>query len=229
MNGAPLFGVLVTCGAWLAALALRERARTPWANPVLVSVAAIILLLWAADIPYDYYAEGGAMITFLLGPAVTAMAVPLYRRRNLLIVHGRAIAVGVSCGGVTGILTAVWISGGLGAGAETVLSLAPKSVTAPIAMEVAAEVGGLPPLAAALVIVTGMAGAVGGPPLLNAMGIRDPVARGLALGVASHGIGTARAYEEGEEVGAVSSVAMALNGAFTAVLLPLLVPWIWPT
>ncbi len=221
----PIFGIVLTLAAWQAANILRQRTSSALANPVLLSAAGIVLLLMAADIPYATYNAGAQYISFLLGPAVVALAVPLYRYRDVLRRHGAALAGSVIAGGLVGIIAAAGMAALLGATGETVRSLAPKSVTTPIAIGIAGETGGLPSLTAAIVILTGMLGAVLGPPFLDALGVRSAFARGLALGTASHGIGTARAFEESEQTGALSSVAMVLNGVLTAAAVPWILPW----
>ncbi|MFP4193255.1 MAG: LrgB family protein [Candidatus Hydrogenedentota bacterium] len=221
----PVFGIVLTLAAWQAANILRQRPGSALANPVLLAAAGIVLLLMAADIPYATYNAGGQYISFLLGPAVVALAVPLYRYGRVLRRHGAALAGSVIAGGLVGIIAAVGMAVVLGATGETVRSMAPKSVTTPIAIGIAGETGGLPSLTAAIVILTGMLGAVLGPPLLDALGVRSAFARGLALGTASHGIGTARAFEESQQTGALSSVAMVLNGILTAAAVPWILPW----
>ncbi|MFO7776396.1 MAG: LrgB family protein [Candidatus Hydrogenedentota bacterium] len=221
----PVFGIVLTLAAWQAANVLRQRTGSALANPVLLAAVGIVLLLMAADIPYAAYNAGGQYISFLLGPAVVALAVPLYRYRRVLRRHGAALAGSVIAGGLVGIISAAGMAVVLGATGETARSMAPKSVTTPIAIGIAGETGGLPSLTAAIVILTGMLGAVFGPPLLNALGVRSAFARGLALGTASHGIGTARAFEESEQTGALSSVAMVLNGLLTAAAVPWILPW----
>jgi len=223
--GTPLFGILLTGLAWVAAVALRRRLRTPLANPVAVSVAAIILVLLASGVPYETYNEGGALVSFFLGPAVVAMAVPLYRRRQALRRHFQPLLAGVLTGSLTGIVTAAGTARLLGATADTVLSLAPKSVTTPIAIAIVENTGGIPSLTAAIVILPGMFGAMIGPEFLRAIRLRDPLVVGLAIGAAAHGIGTARAFEVDEYTGAMSSVGMILNGVVTALLLPYLAPY----
>lgn len=229
MNGLaalPLFGIALTTLAWVAAVALRRRARTSLANPVALSVATIIAVLQFSDISYEAYNAGGRFISFFLGPAVVAMAVPLYRRRDTVRRLLRPLLAGVVVGCVTGILTAALTARLLGATSDTVLSLAPKSVTTPIAIAIVDRTGGIPSLTAAIVILTGMLGAMIGPEFLRRIGVRDPFAVGLAVGVAAHGIGTARAFEEDEYTGTLSSIGMILNGIATAALLPWLAPYL---
>jgi len=219
----PLLAVAVTLAVFAGARALYRRVRFFLLNPVLISVAALIALLKLARLDYDVYMQGGRVLHFFLAPAVVALGLPLYRQLERLRREIVPILVSTSAGSVLGILGAVFPAWLLGASPAVVRSLAPKSVTTPIAVGVAEVLGGLPPLTAAVVIATGILGAVAGPPLLRLLGVSSPVAFGLAMGAASHGIGTARALEHGEPAGAAAGLAIALNGALTAVLAPWLV------
>jgi predicted murein hydrolase (TIGR00659 family) len=221
----PSFGIVLTLVVWLAALGIRRILRTALANPVALSVVVIVAALLLSGVPYDSYNRGANAISFFLGPAVVAMAVPLYRRRDIVRRHALPLAASVLVGCVVGILSASLTARLLGAGTATVLSLAPKSVTTPIAIGIAETTGGVPSLTAAIVIVTGMLGAMVGPEFLRRIGIRGALAVGLAVGTAAHGIGTARAFEESELTGAMSSLGMILNGLATAVVLPYIVPY----
>ncbi|MBB4286218.1 LrgB family protein [Roseospira goensis] len=219
----PLFGLTLTLIAYLAADRLyRALGLHPLANPVLWAVVALAGVLWATGIPYDRYFEGAQFIHVLLGPATVALAVPLYRALETLRRSARAVAVALPATVLVASLGAIALGLLFGASDSTVASLAPKAVTTPIAMGISERIGGLPSLTAVLVILTGILGGVLGPPLLSALRVRDPRARGLALGAAAHGIGTARAFHEGAETGAHASLAMGLAGVLTAVLLPLL-------
>ena len=157
----------------------------------------------------------------MLGPAVVLLAVPLFRQRAALRSSARLIAVGLAVGSPVGILSAVGIAWALGATSQTVLSLAPKSVTAGIAVGISEQIGGLQTLTIVLVIMTGITGAVLGPIMARLARIEDPRIVGLAMGIASHGIGTARALQINETAGAFAGLAMGLNGVLTAILLPL--------
>jgi predicted murein hydrolase (TIGR00659 family) len=220
------FGLILTLSAWYFAQRLRKRTRLALLNPVAVAVALIILALYATDVSYDTYNTGGSLISFFLGPSVVAMAVPLYRRRDTVRQHLRPILASVLAGCLTGIATAAGTAVLLHASAQTVQSLAPKSVTTPIAIAIVEKTGGIPSLTAGIVILTGMLGAMFGPQFLRLLRLRDPLAMGLALGAAAHGIGTAQAFELNEETGAMSSIAMLLNGLLTALLLPYLTPYL---
>ena len=220
----PLLGLTITLAAYLAGQWLfRKGGRAPLLNPVLTAVVALIVLLKATATDYQTYFQGAQFVHFLLGPATVALAVPLYRQVHALRRSFVALMVALVIGSVTAALSAMVIAAHLGAGRQIVFSLAPKSVTAPIAMGIAEQIGGLPSLTAALVILTGITGAVFGTLILDRLGVKDPRARGLALGTASHGIGTARALQESETAGAFSGLAMGLNGVVTALLVPVLV------
>jgi predicted murein hydrolase (TIGR00659 family) len=219
----PLFGVGVTLGAYQLALAAYEKTRWFFLQPVLVSMLAVIGVLLACGLSYDEYKESAKALTIFLGPATVALAVPLFlnlkRIRQLLwptlltLLIGGVVATGM------GVLLAWWF----GADHMMLMSMAPKSVTSPIAMLVADQIGGIAALAAVFVLITGVIGAILGPELLRRIGVHHPAAQGLALGMTAHAVGTSRALQEGEECGAFAALAMSLMGVGTAVALPLAV------
>jgi predicted murein hydrolase (TIGR00659 family) len=220
----PLLWLTVTLGAYLAATAVsRHFGKPPALNPTLLSIAAIVAILVATGTPYRRYFEGAQFVHFLLGPAVVALAVPLHRhtaliRRSALAVVG-ALAVGTSSAILSGALTVR----ALGGGRELWVSMAPKSATAPIAMAIAERLGGIPPLTAVLTIATGILGAVLGSTICRVVRVRDWPSRGFAMGLTSHGIATARAFQEHEIAGTFAALAMALNGIATALSAPVLI------
>lgn len=221
LTQSPLAGLAITLLAYRAALALYERARFhPLVNPVAISITIVVIALLLTGTAYQTYFEGAKLVHFLLGPATVALAIPLYQqveklRRNWFALLGATLA-----GASVGIASAMGTAWLLGASHETIMSLAPKAVTTPIAMGVAEQIGGLPSLTAALVIVTGILGAVTARGILNLMRIDDVSVRGFALGAAAHGIGTARAFQVSGEMGAFAGLAMGMTGALTALLLP---------
>ncbi|WP_328593071.1 LrgB family protein [Siccirubricoccus phaeus] len=194
----------------------------PSGQPVLFAVVLLAGGLLAAGIDYRAYFEGAQFVHFLLGPATVALAVPLHRQWGLVRRTAGAAAASVLLGGLFAAATGVLIALGLGAAPEVVASLAARSVTTPVAMGIAERIGGLPSLTAALVIASGITGAALGPLVLNVARVRDMRARGLALGTASHGLGTARAISVDATAGAFSGLAMGLNALASALLLPLL-------
>ena len=223
LSETPLLWLTATLIAFAVGDAISARLlRHPLANPVVIAAGLLILLLSATGTGYRAYFEGAQFVHFLLGPATVALGLPLWRnraavRRNLLPMCAALIA-----GSITAIATAMLIAWCFGAPREILASLAAKSVTAPIAMALTESIGGIPALAAVLVVLTGILGSVIVTPLMNALGITDYAARGFAVGVASHGIGTARAFQVSEEAGTFAGIAMGLNGALTALLFLLL-------
>lgn len=191
-------------------------------NPVLLAVAMLVAVLLITGTDYGTFFEGAQFVHFLLGPATVALAIPLYNQLELVKRSLPALLSSLALGSATGALAAVGIAWALGAGPTVIASVAPKSVTVAIAMGVSAEIGGLPSLTAILVLLTGITGAMFGPALLHLLCVRDSRAKGLALGAASHGIGTARAVQIDETAGAFSGIAMGLNGLLTAAMLPLI-------
>ncbi|SNS23077.1 LrgB family protein [Tropicimonas sediminicola] len=223
LSASPLFHLTLTLVAFQAASWLFHKGgRNPLLNPVLGAVILVVVVLKATGTDYATYFEGAQFVHFLLGPATVSLAVPLYRQWHRVRASALAITASLLCGSLTAIASAIGIAWALGGTPEVLASLAPKSVTAPVAMAIAEELGGLPSLTAVLVIVTGIFGAMFGPLLLTLLRVRNWGARGLAMGTASHGIGTARALQVNETAGAFSGLAMGLNALATALLLPIL-------
>lgn len=223
LSASPLLFLTLTLAAFQAGSWLYARSgHQPLLNPVLTAVILLVALMMFSGTPYETYFEGAQFVHFLLGPATVALAIPLYRQFDRVRRSALALTASLLLGSLTAIATAVGLGWVLGASRETLVSLAPKSVTAPVAMAITEQLGGLPSLTAVLVILTGILGAVLGPFVLNLLKIRDWRARGLALGTASHGIGTARALQVNELAGAFSGLAMGLNALATAILLPIL-------
>ncbi len=216
-------GITLTLVVFYLFSELHSRKRAFYTNPVLLSIIAIALILKGFGIPYESYMESAVILKFLLGPAVVSLAIPVYRGRATIKAYSKEITAGIIVGGTVAILTAFYIAKALGGSGEVLLSIAPKSVTTAIAIGISEKIGGIPALTAVLVITTGLLGNAFAPELLNLFKVKDRIARGLATGVSSHGLGTARIILEDELAGAVSGLAMALNGAFTALILPYLI------
>lgn len=226
LSASPLFGLTMTLIAYGIAYRVYLWGKSnPLLNPVVTAVLLLITLLVLTDTSYQDYFEGGQFVHFLLGPATVALAIPLYRQvgklKALWLPVLVALLVGVTVGGVSAVGIA-WL---LGADAQILLSLAPKSVTAPVAMGIAERIGGIPSLTAVLVVMTGVVGAVFGTKWFDLLRIRDDGVRGIAMGVAAHGIGTARAFQVSAEMGAFAGLAMALSAFTASVILPWLVGW----
>ena len=222
LSASPLAALTLTLVAYQAGFWLYRKAGFhPLVNPVLIAVALIAGLLLVSGTSYRTYFDGAQFVHFLLDPATVALALPLYRQLEKVRRSALAILASLLAGSLTAAVSAVGVAMALDASRETLASLAPKSVTAPVAMGISEALGGLPSLTAVLVILTGILGAAFGPLVLDLMRIRDWRARGFAIGVASHGIGTSRALQVNETAGAFSGLAMGLNAVATAVLLPL--------
>jgi predicted murein hydrolase (TIGR00659 family) len=223
LAASPLLHLTLTLVAYSAGFAIYRRFRfNPLLNPVLLAAGGLVAILLATGTDYHTYFQGAQFVHFLLGPATVALAVPLYRHMERVRRSWLALSASILMGSLTAAASAAAIVWALGGSHYAMVSIAPKSVTAPVAMGIAEQLGGLPSLTAALVILTGIIGAMLGPPLLQVLGIKDQAAQGLAMGVASHGIGTARALQISEAAGAFAGLAMGLNALAASVLLPAL-------
>ncbi|MCK9258495.1 MAG: LrgB family protein [Azoarcus sp.] len=227
LSTTPLLGLTLTLIAYQAAFWIYKRLGFhPLANPVLIAVAMLASVLLLTGTPYSTYFDGAQFVHFLLGPATVALAIPLHAQWPRLKTMAGPLLISLCAGSLTAALSACAIGAALGASRESLMSLAPKSVTTPIAMAVAERLGGLPSLTAVLVIITGILGAVGARYIYRWLHIEDHAVRGFAIGLASHGIGTARAFQVSEQAGAFAALAMGLNGLVTALSLPWILPWI---
>lgn len=225
LTTSPVFGVVVTLAAYQLTVTVAKRLRgRAYANPVLWSVVLILALLLVTDTPPEAYAEGGDLIAFFLGPATVALALPLHRQLARIRAALVPILVSSLFGASAAVLVAMWVTKALAGGPELVASMAPKSATTPVALAVSETAGGIPALTAALVILTGVLGAIAGPGLLTLVRIRSELARGLALGISAHGIGTARALTDSQTAGAFSALAMALSAVITPVVVAVAMP-----
>lgn len=220
----PLLWLTATLAAYLIGeAAFRASGRKPWVNPVLVSVTLISTLLWASGTPYPVYFEGAQFVHFMLGPATVLLAVPLTDNMAKIRTTFLPLAAALVVGSLTAMVSALIIARAFGVSGQTLISIAPKSATAPVAIGIAERIGGSPTLSAALVLMTGIFGAIAVTPLMNALGVRDWRARGFAVGVAAHGVGTARAFQVNETAGAFAGIGMGLNALLTAVIAPFVV------
>ena len=222
LAASPLLGLTATLLAYHFAYTVYQRAKfNPLANPVAISVAILVLILSATGTPYQTYFDGAQFVHFLLGPATVALAIPLYQQLPKLRRNWFALLVGILTGATAAISSAMSIAWLLGASKATILSLAPKSVTTPIAMGISEKIGGLPSLTAVLVIATGILGATLARSILVLLKFTDHSVMGYALGATAHGIGTARGFQVSEEMGAFAGLAMGVSGVLSALLLPL--------
>lgn len=215
----PLFGIMISIGAYEIGLLLYRRYKLPIFNPLLISASLLMVLLSVFKIDIGYYNKGGNLISFFLGPATVILAVPLYRQ----IEHLKSSIIPIMSGIILGCITAVtgtWVLAKLFKLApELSLSLLPKSVTTPIGIELSKQIGGIPSITVAAIIVTGIIGAVLGPLICKVFRITDSVAVGIAIGTSSHALGTTKAVEIGETEGAMSGLAIGVAGLVTVVIL----------
>jgi predicted murein hydrolase (TIGR00659 family) len=227
LSATPLFGLTATLVTYVLAHAMYQRVQqAPWANPVLWSVVVIASVLLVTGTPYPTYFAGAQFIHFLLGPAVVALGWPLWQRRAALRQRWVPLLIASLVGGAAASGSALALALALDMPHDVVLSLAPKSVTAPVAMGIAEKIGGIPALAAVFAVLTGLVGALSGRYLFNAMGLPFTTvgwtARGFALGTAAHGIGAARAMAVNPDAGAYAGLALGLQVVASSLLMPLL-------
>jgi predicted murein hydrolase (TIGR00659 family) len=223
LSATPLFGLTATLVTYVLAQALYQRVgHAPWANPVLWTVLMLAVLLTLSRTPYPTYFSGAQFIHFLLGPAVVALAWPLWQRRTELRSRAVAVLAAALAGGAAAAGSAVGLGWALGLPPQVLGSLAPKSVNAPVAMGIAEQLGGIPALAAAFAVLTGLVGAISAKYLFDLLRIAEPEVRGFALGTASHGLGAARAMQVHADAGAYAGLALGVQVVLAALLMPLL-------
>jgi predicted murein hydrolase (TIGR00659 family) len=216
----PLFGIAVTVIAYVIGTGAHKRWN--WAHGLVVTCGMLVALILVARragwFTYEDYRKGGDVVAFFLGPATVALGVPMYKRAREIRAHLWAVVLSVVAGSATGIASSVLMVKGVGGSRAVVLSMAPKSVTTPISMEVSRMLGGVPELTAVLTVLAGLIGSVVGPWVLRRVGVKNDLAVGAAMGMSSHGIGTARMIRESELAGGVSGLSMALSGIITSVM-----------
>ena len=213
-----VFLIAITFVSFIGAQLLQRKLGLKLLNPILVSMIVLIIFLRTAGIEYDTYKEGGKFIEFWLKPAVVALGLPLYKQLSAIRKQILPLLISEMAGCVAGIVSVVVMAKFLGASHEVIMSLAPKAVTTPIAMEISAAVGGLPSLTAAVVVCTGIFGGMAGFQIVKISRIKSPIAQGLSIGTAAHAVGTSAAMERGERYGAFSSLGLTINGLLTALL-----------
>jgi predicted murein hydrolase (TIGR00659 family) len=218
----PIFGILISLAAFQIGNLFYKKTRSSIFNPLLVGIVLVILFLLYFRIDFETYNVGGDYISFFLGPATVVLAVPLYKKIQLLKNDALPIIAGISAGCVAGISSILVLSTFFGLDGVIISSLVPKSVTTPIGMEISRQIGGLPAITVAAIAATGIMGAVLGPFICRCFRIKDSVATGIAIGTASHALGTTRAIELGETEGAMSGLAIGITGLITVFLAPLL-------
>jgi len=222
LQAEPLFWLTLTIGSYIISDSIYRRTNLfPLLNPVAISVLLVSLILISFDIKYERYFEGAKFIHFLLGPVTVALAIPIYRKWHLIILNSKAIFISLIIGSVFAILVTYILSLQFEIQKELILSLLPRSVTAPIAMGISEIIGGIPSLTAIITIITGVIGASLGVFVFDLIKLKKMEARGFSLGLASHGIGTARAMSRDKNAGVFAAVGMGLSGLTTSILVPL--------
>lgn len=221
LTGSATWGTFLTVGCFGLFFLLQKKVKKAWCNPLLFSSILIGALLLLGNIPYAQYKETSSILSWLLLPATVSLAIPLYEQWALLKKHWLAILCGIGAGVITSLVCVVVLAKLFHLDTALAVSLLPKSVTTAIGADVSAELGGIPALTVVVIILTGIVGNMLAPFLCRAFGLRSAVARGIAIGTASHAIGTTKALEMGEVEGAMSGLAIAVAGIMTAVLVPL--------
>jgi predicted murein hydrolase (TIGR00659 family) len=222
LGSTPFLGIVVTFAVYYGADRLHEAIGAPvFLHPLLIAIAALIALLQFSGVSYERYYLSAEPLHLLLGPVVVLLAVPLWRELSTIRTIGPGLLFVLLAGSVAGIATSIAAAIAFSAPAKLVASMAPRSVTTPVAINLSESLGGVPSITAVLVILTGLFGATIGWPLLRVLGIRDPRAKGFAVGVAAHVIGTARMFQINPTAGAFSSLGMILNALMTAILISL--------
>ena len=222
MFGLTLFNISLTLLIYIGSRVLYRYISNPFTTPVLLTTILVIIVLRIADINYEQYTPAKEWLTYLLGPATVALAVPMYKNRLVIKEKALQVSVGLTVGSLATIASAIGISKLLNLSERVQATSAVKAVTTPVAIEIVPIIGGDPTLAAVLVITAGIFGAAFGSSCLTLFKIHDPISRGLGIGTVSHGIGTSQAVAEGKIQGAVSSVAMGAAAIFTSIILPLI-------
>ncbi len=214
----PFFGIAISISCYAFGFWVNRKLKTPLANPLLIAIILVVVILVLFDIPLESYNRGGDIISMFLGPATAVLALTIYRQRRLL---GKYL-ISVLCGTFVGSLVSlgsVWFLGkAFGLNDQLIFSLLPKSVTTPIAIDISEQLGGIASLTVAAVVVTGILGSILAPTLIKVFCVKNPVAAGVGIGTCSHAAGTSKAVELGEVQGAMSGIALSLSGIFTVLL-----------
>lgn len=213
-------GVTISLLAYVSGLYLKKKFKTAIFNPLLVSIAATILVLIVAHIDYDSYNAGAQYLSWFLTPATVCLAIPLYERLPLLKKNFKAVFWGITAGVLTSLVTIFFLSVLMGLSHAEYVTLLPKSITTAIGMGVSEELGGYVTITVAVIVITGILGNIFGEFICRILRITEPVSRGLALGCSAHAIGTAKAIELGETEGAMSSLSIAVAGLLTVIFAP---------
>jgi predicted murein hydrolase (TIGR00659 family) len=224
LQAEPLFWITLTLGAYLIGDWLYKKSnKFPLVNPVAISILIISFILLTLNISYERYFNGAKFIHFLLGPATVSLAIPIYKKIDLISKEIKSILISLIAGSIFAVLITFYLASYLKIDQEIILSLVPRNVTAPIAMGISEIIGGIPSLTAIITIITGIVGASLGTFTLDLLKLKDMSARGFGFGLASHGIGTARAMSKNETAGVFAALAMGLSGIVVSIIIPILI------
>ncbi|WP_273273741.1 LrgB family protein [Maribacter polysiphoniae] len=218
----PYILLTITIGIYWLTKYLQNKTNSVFLNPILITIIAVIAILKAAGISYDTYHEAGKYIEFFLKPSIVALGVPLYLQISKIKKQVIPIVISQLVGAIVGIISGVLIAKWLGASNEVIISIAPKSVTTPLAIDISTSIGGIPSLTASMVVMVGIFGSVAGFKILQLFKVKNPMSKSLSMGTASHGLGTAQAMAISQRFGAYSSMGLILNGLFTALFTPII-------
>jgi predicted murein hydrolase (TIGR00659 family) len=224
LRTSSLLGLTITVIAYGIGRWLHRRTGSNFAQPVLVAIVLIVVTLWVTGLDYSEYLVGGSYVGFWLGPATVALAIPLHREWTHVRRHAIPVLVGVAIGAFVSVISAVLLTQWLGAGELIQRSMAPKAATTPVSIALSQTLHAEPSLTAVVTIIAGITGAVIGPAVLSLVRVRNEIARGLAIGASSHGLGTSRALQESHREGAFSALSMGLSALATSLIVPWLVP-----
>jgi predicted murein hydrolase (TIGR00659 family) len=218
-----LFGVMISLIAFEIGLFINRKTKKSFLNPLLLAIVIVIIVLKTFNISLEDYNKGGQIVSFLLGPATVALAVPLYKNFALLKKNAVPIVAGIFVGCVVSITSIVLLAKAFKLDTALSLSLVPKSVTTPIGMEIAKQLGGIPEIAVVAIVISGITGAIIAPGLFSALRMKDEVAIGIAIGTSAHALGTTKAIEMGEIEGAMSGLAIGVSGLITVIIAPIII------
>ena len=219
----PVFFIALTLGAFFIGLLIQKKSKSLILNPILIAMILLVVFLQIFHIDYQVYHENSKLIDFMLQPAIVCLAIPLYQQLKRIRQQALPLMVSSLVGCVVGVVSVVLISWAMGAPKEIILSLAPKSVTTPIAMEVSRTIGGIPALTSVVVIFVGIFGAIYGYMILKRSRIKSPISQGLSIGTSSHAVGTSKSMDISASYGAFSTLGLIINGVLTAILTPYII------
>jgi predicted murein hydrolase (TIGR00659 family) len=217
LTQSPLFGIFLTLISYIIGMEINRKFKKSYLNPILISIIIVVSVLSIFKIPTESYFVGGDIITLFLGPVTAVLALSVYRERKLLKKHFLAIIIGTAIGSLASVGSIILLCKFLKIDDVIIASLIPKSITTPIAIAVSTSLGGIPAITVIAVIITGISGSVFAPCFVTMFKIKHPVAKGVAIGTSSHALGTIKAIEMGEDIGAMSGISIAFSGFFTVI------------